>query len=175
MRSCLALDWVWSRAANRADRLGTLSGVRGRGSARARRGWTRYGASPGRRGRRGPASGSHARRVGPDRPVPAAHRLDHLGLETGTQLVLDYSCVPVSALLAASLFLLPSLFLLRRPCSRKSRGSTRTPSRWRRSSRVLGSHSSGTSAHRAERSTEQISDPDSESGQVRVRLAFVVD
>ena len=33
MRSCLAFDSVWSRAANRADRLGTLSGGRGRGSA----------------------------------------------------------------------------------------------------------------------------------------------
>ena len=68
MRSRLAFDSLWSRAANRADRLGTLSGARGQGSARARRGWPRYGASPGRRGQRGLASGSHARRVGPGRP-----------------------------------------------------------------------------------------------------------
>ena len=68
MRSRLAFDSLWSRAANRADRLGTLWGGRGQGSARARRGWPRYGASPGRRGQRGPTSGSRAGRVGPGRP-----------------------------------------------------------------------------------------------------------
>ena len=67
-RSRLVFDSLWSRAANRADRLGTLSGRERPRSGTSWRGWPRYGASPGRRGQRGLASGSHARRVGPGRP-----------------------------------------------------------------------------------------------------------
>ena len=79
MRSRLAFDSLWSRAANRADRLGTLSG-----RERPRIGTSRAGGlgmvlrqvGEGSAGRR---AGTTRGELAPVDPVPAAHRLDHPG------------------------------------------------------------------------------------------------
>ena len=78
MRSRLTLAWVRSSAANRDDRLGTLSGRErpriGTSSARVRLGMVLRQVGQGGAGRRSRAA---HRELGPVDAVPAAHRLDH--------------------------------------------------------------------------------------------------